>query len=69
MIVSHTKEIRIKKKLSQKQLSELNGVSKSYISELENNTYCPSILTVCKLADALEVDINDLFTYKKYKKF
>jgi len=67
MIVFHIKEIRIKKNLSQKQLSELSGVSKSYISELENNTYCPSILVMCKLADALKVDINKLFTYKNEK--
>lgn len=67
MIVFHIKEIRIKKKLSQKQLAEMSGVSKSYISELENNTYCPSILVMCKLADALKVDINELFTYKNKK--
>ena len=63
MIVFHIKEIRIKKKLSLRKLAELSGVSKSYISD--NNTYCPSILIMCKLADALEVDINKLFTYKK----
>lgn len=67
MIVFHIKEIRIKKKLNQKQLSELSGVSKSYISELENNVYCPSVLTLCKLADALKVNINELFTYKNEK--
>ena len=65
MIVFHIKEIRIKKNLSQKQLSELSGISKSYLSELENNTYCPSILILCKIADALKVNINDLYTYKK----
>lgn len=67
MIVFHIKEIRIKKNISQKQLAEMSGVSKSYISELENNTYCPSILVMCKLADALKVDINKLFTYKNEK--
>lgn len=65
MIVFHIKEIRIKKNISQKQLSELSGVSKSYISELENNLKCPTVLVLCKIADVLKVKVEDLYTYKK----
>ncbi len=65
MIVFHIKEIRIKKNLSLRRLAELSGVSKSYISDIEKDKKMPSILILCKLADALEIDINDLFTYKK----
>ncbi len=65
MIVFHIKEIRIKKKLSLRKLAELSGVSKSYLSELENNLKCPTILTLCKIADALDVKVEDLYTYKK----
>lgn len=65
MIVFHIKEIRIKKNLSQKQLSKISGVSKSYIGEIETNIKMPSILILCKLSDALEVDIKELYTYNK----
>ncbi len=67
MIVFHIKEIRIKKNMSLRKLAELSGVSKSYLSELENNLKCPSILILCRLADALEVDIKELFSYKNKK--
>ena len=67
MIVFHIKEIRIEKKLSQKQLAELSGVSKSHIADIEKYKKMPSILILCRLADALEVDINELYTYKNKK--
>lgn len=69
MIVFHIKEIRIKKKLSQKQLAEMSGVSKSYLSELENDLKCPTILVLCKIADSLKVKVEDLYTYKNEKNF
>lgn len=67
MIVFHIKEIRIKKKLSLRKLAELSEVSKSHIADIEKYKKMPSILVLCKLAAALEVDINDLFTYKSKK--
>lgn len=65
MIVFHIKEIRIKKNLSQKQLAEMSEISKSYLSELESNLKCPTILVLCKIANALKVKVEDLYTYKK----
>lgn len=63
MLVLKIKEIRSEKGLTQKQLSELSGISSSYIGDLERNEKIPSIVTICKLAKALEVDIKELFEY------
>lgn len=65
MIELRIKEIRLKRNMSQEELSKLSNVSASYISELESNSKMPTILTLCKLADALDVDVSELYIYKK----
>lgn len=67
MIVFHIKEIRIKKNISLRKLAELSEVSKSHIADIEKYKKMPSILILCRLADALEVNINELYTYKNEK--
>ena len=64
MLVLKIKEIRTKKGLTQKKLAELSEISKSYVGDLERNEKIPSIVTICKLAKALEVDIKELFNYE-----
>lgn len=54
------KEIRLRKGLSQVQLSKKSGVSQSYISELENDGYNCTAHIICDLCQALEVTPNDL---------
>ena len=63
MIELLIKEIRLKKNMTQEELSRKSGISESYISELENNLKMPTILTLCRLAEALEVDILELYKY------
>lgn len=63
MIELLIKEIRLKNNMTQEELSRKSGISESYISELENNLKMPTILTLCKLAEALEVDITKLYKY------
>ena len=63
MIELFIKKIRIEKNLTQEELSQKSGISESYISELENNLKMPTILTLCRLAEALEVDITKLYKY------
>lgn len=53
-------EIRKSKKLSQRQLAELAGVSKTEISNIENGVSSPSVATLCLLAQALDVDFYSL---------
>lgn len=63
MIELLIKKIRIEKNMTQEELSQRGGISESYISELENNLKMPTILTLCKLAEALEVEITKLYKY------
>ena len=61
LIGKNIKILREKKGLSKKKLSELSGVSVSYISELENlKKNSPSIDIIDKLANALDVTKGDL---------
>lgn len=48
------REIRLDKNLSQEKLAELASLDRSYISEIENAEKTASILTVYKLALALD---------------
>lgn len=59
-IGSKIKEIRTKKKISQRKLAEKIGVSGQFISLVEIGNSAPSIDTLNKIADALEVSINEL---------
>ncbi|EGT4908142.1 XRE family transcriptional regulator [Clostridioides difficile] len=49
---------RKKKKLTQRRLSELTGISQSYISKLEKETFkhSPTLTQIILLADVLEID-------------
>jgi len=62
--------LRIGKRISQKRrklgltsekLAYENGLSKGYLSEIENGKKLPSLRTLFRLATALKVDIKDLF--------
>lgn len=48
-------------KLSQSALGSLVGVSGAYIQQLEAGTKNPSIETLKKIADALNIRVNELF--------
>lgn len=53
-------EVRMKKGWSQRKLSLISGVSRSYISQIESGQYIPTADILCKLSKALECTINDL---------
>ena len=52
--------VRLKKKLSQGDVSRILGVHRTYISGLERGARNPSLLTVQKVARALGVNAKDL---------
>ncbi|MGJ0846270.1 helix-turn-helix domain-containing protein [Tissierella praeacuta] len=54
------KNKRIKKKKTQLQVSEGTGISRSYLSDVENGRYMPSVEMLIKLASYLELDLNFL---------
>jgi transcriptional regulator with XRE-family HTH domain len=62
MYVFCIKKLRKSKGISLTKLHNLSGVSKSYLSDLENNrTFNPTMFILKKIAQALKVDIKDLF--------
>lgn len=65
MITFFIREIREKKGLSQEELAKLSGISASHIGYIENGERQPTLLVMCKLADALKVSINELYEYHK----
>lgn len=57
------KQIREEKRITQEQLSERSGVSRSIINGLETGrTQTTTTKTLFKIAAVLEVGINDLFS-------
>jgi len=47
------KKIRVEENVTQEELSERMGISRSYLSDVENNRKNPSVVTLEKLAKAL----------------
>lgn len=61
------KEFRKDKGISLRKLAELTGMSKTYISDVENNHKIPTLYTLCLLGVHLGVSPKALFTYKIIK--
>ncbi|MGN2368916.1 helix-turn-helix domain-containing protein [Clostridium cagae] len=55
------RNIRKNKRYSMMKINELTGLSKSTISDLENDKSSPTSETLQKLANALDVSISDFF--------
>lgn len=55
------KDLRKKRGLTGEQLAEVVGVTKGYISELENGKKTPGAGLVLRLADALKVEVFELY--------
>lgn len=64
-IGDNLKKIRKEKKLTQQQLAKKIGISRSYLSDVENNRYNPSSNTVESFAEKLNVSMFYLTTGEK----
>lgn len=53
--------IRLSKELSQEKLAELADLDRTYISGVERGIRNISLVNICQLATALEIDIKNLF--------
>ncbi len=60
------RDVRIEKGISIRELEQKSGVDRSTISRIENEQAIPSVLTLCKLAYALNVTLDDLVEYTEY---
>ena len=58
------RKYRTEKGLTQKKLGELCGIADSNIRKYESGNQNPKIETIQKIANALEVNINELTSYK-----
>jgi len=54
------KRIRTKKGISQGDIAKQLGVSRGFISTIENGKTNPTLATIAKLAKAVGISINDL---------
>lgn len=62
MYIFDIKGIRKKKGISIRELSKITNISRSYLSELENNKKInPTLQSLIKIASALNVNVKDLF--------
>jgi transcriptional regulator with XRE-family HTH domain len=63
-VINQIKRIRTQKSLSQIELSLRAELSQSFLANLEKGKKLPSVLTIIKIADALEVNPKDFFPEK-----
>ncbi len=59
--IQNVVKIRKSQNLTQAQLSERAGLSNGFICDLENGHRNPTLDTIDKIADALQVAVADLF--------
>ena len=57
--------LRIKMKLSQEQFSELAGMSKNAIGMIERGQMSPTLETLEKIANALNIELKELVDVSK----
>lgn len=57
-------KVRIQRDMSIRALAEKSGVAKSHIQKIEAGRASPSLEVMCRLAEALECDLSDLYKYK-----
>jgi len=71
-ITKKLKKIRLSKQLTLDKLATLSGLTKGYLSQIENSTQPPPIYTLSRIARALQIDIAELFAREEepapYKK-
>lgn len=51
---------RLEKRATQEEIAKQIGLSRNYLSDIENGRYMPSVETLIKIASVLELDLNFL---------
>jgi transcriptional regulator with XRE-family HTH domain len=60
-LAARLRHLRRKERLTQHQRAAKAGTSRATIARLENETRVPKLGTLAQIAEALEVDVDDLF--------
>ncbi len=60
-ITNKLKDIRKEKSITLQELSEMVGVTKGMLSQVENNRTIPSLTVFLNIIKSLQIDINDFF--------
>lgn len=67
-ISNNLKKLRIAKGLSQSELSQLSGIGRTTISDIENDRHSnTTIYVLCRLCKSLEVTPNELIPEEMYR--
>ena len=61
--------LRMEKKMSQEELSFKAGISAAHLGQIERAEKKPTLETIGKLAEALEVSLPELFTFETESTF
>ena len=61
-LANHLKELRARHNLTQAELAARVGVTRKTINTIENRVFVPSALLALKIAAALDVTVEDVFT-------
>ena len=67
-IIDRLRKLRIESKLSQLDLSLKAGISQSFLAQIETYKKAPTIITIVKICDALNIRVSMLFDEKDYDK-
>jgi DNA-binding XRE family transcriptional regulator len=59
-IGDNIRKIRDSKNISQQELADHSNVAKSTIHRIENGKLNPSIITIIKICEHLQIDINQI---------
>lgn len=64
---NNIKKIRLEKGLSQEHLALRAGIHPAYLGRLERGEKCPTLDTVFKICEALDVPVADLISFANFE--
>jgi transcriptional regulator with XRE-family HTH domain len=63
-LAARIRELRRRRKWSANHLADFSGLGRGYLSEVESAKKSPTLRTLVKLAEALQIEVGDLFSEK-----
>ena len=61
------RELRKSRKMTQEQVAELVGIETANISYIETGRFAPSVETLAKLSEILEVSLHEFYMFEHLK--